>query len=300
MSWAVPPCPAEGVVSWNVGTACNYRCPYCTQRGKADRTLLARDPDAFLAAFARLPGRWEVKLSGGEPFVHPGLDRLAAGLAALGFRVSIVTNLSAPLARLASFVEAARGRVGVFSASLHPPHVPDPGPFLEKAAALAGLLDRAADRSLPRPSLCVTCVATREALPSLPALARRCAGAGLVFKVQPEKQASRVVAYSDEERALLLSLGGHNLSGEIEHRYLGRPCWAGARSIVLDEKGVAFRCYPARRARREGLGSFLSPSFRLAGSAAPCAYESCTCSVPISRGMMSRTPEEATRALPDG
>ena len=294
-----PPRPAEGVVSWNVGTACNYRCPYCTQRDKTDRTLLAGETERHLASFARLPGRWEVKLSGGEPFVHPGLDVIVSGLAALGHRVSVVTNLSAPRERLASFVAAARGRVGVFSASLHLPYVADVPAFAEKVRYVEALLCAAADPALPRPSVNVTTVATREALPRLLDLARLFADAGLRFKVQPEKQSSRVVAYSGEERALLLSLGGHNLTGEIEHRYLGRPCWAGALSMVLDERGEAWRCYPARKARRDRLGRFLEDGFAPADGPTPCTYESCHCSVPIARGMMARTPEETSHAVQD-
>ncbi|MBK8594737.1 MAG: radical SAM protein [Holophagales bacterium] len=294
-----PPRPVEGVVSWNIGTACNYRCPYCTQRDKRDRTSLAGETEGFLAAFARLPGRWEVKLSGGEPFVHPELDAFVAGLARLGHRISVVTNLSASRERLASFVAAAQGRVGVFSASLHLPYVPDLDGFVGKARFVEELVRTGADPSLPRPSLSVTAVATRDALPGLPGLARRFADAGLTFKVQPEKQNSRVIPYSEGERELLLALGGHNLTGEIEHRYLGRPCWAGALSMILDDKGEAWRCYPARKARRDRLGPFLGEGFALASGPTPCTYETCHCTVPIARGMMARSPEETSHALQD-
>jgi hypothetical protein len=85
------PRPEEGVVSWNINTACNYRCSYCTQRFKEDRGRWSRDTPRFLAAFARLTGRWEIKLSGGEPFVHPTLLEIVGGLAGLGHRVSVVT-----------------------------------------------------------------------------------------------------------------------------------------------------------------------------------------------------------------
>ena len=69
--WPAPPEPARGVISWNMNTSCNYRCGYCTQRFLDDRGRWASDLPRFLAAFARLPGAWEIKLSGGEPFVQP-------------------------------------------------------------------------------------------------------------------------------------------------------------------------------------------------------------------------------------
>jgi hypothetical protein len=271
-------------VSWNVNTTCNYRCTYCTQRFKDDRGRWSRDTPRFLAAFARLPGRWEIKISGGEPFVHPTLLEIVSGLAEQRHRVSIVTNFSASREKLEAFVEAARGRVGIFSCSLHLEYVADVDAFADKAAWLEHVLSTRADPSLPKPSVCVTTVATPAALDRLEDLARRFA---VPFKVQPEKQPDgRVLAYDERGRRVLLSFGGHNATGEIVHALRGRPCWAGARYFILDDLGVAWRCYPARRAKAERLGDFLDPSFRLADGPTPCLYDACNCTVPIARGMM--------------
>ena len=285
------PRPDEGVISWNVNTACNYRCSYCTQRFKDDRGRWSRDTPRFLAAFGRLPGRWEIKVSGGEPFVHPTLDEIVAGLVSLGHRISIVTNFSASRERLGDFVRAAAGRVGVFSCSLHLEYVDDVAAFRQKARWLADELARSADPALPPPHLCVTSVATRASLPALPALDRTFAEVGLSHKVQPEKQDGGVIDYAPAEVDALLQLGGHNRTGVIANDFEGRPCWAGARYFVLDDLGQAFRCYPARRARLEPLGDFLSPGFSLHDAPLPCRYRSCTCTVPIARGMMPREVE---------
>jgi len=284
----VPPTPRpeEGAVSFNINTACNYRCSYCTQRFKEDRGRWSRDTPRFLEAFARLPGRWEIKLSGGEPFVHPTLFEIVEGLSELGHRISVVTNFSAKREKLEAFVEAARGRVGVFSCSLHLEYVDDIEAFADQAAWLQGRLEARADPELPKPSVCVTSVATREALPRLPSIASIFASRGVVFKVQPEKQDRDVIRYTPEEEAAILSLGGHNATGEIEHDFGGLPCWAGSRYFILDDEGRAFRCYPARRYRVEVMGDFLSPDFRLAEGPSTCLYSSCNCTVPISRRMM--------------
>jgi len=282
------PRPEEGVVSWNVNTTCNYRCTYCTQRFKDDRGRWASETPRFLEAFARLPGRWEIKLSGGEPFVHPTLNELVSGLAGLGHRISVVTNFSATRDKLLGFVEAARGRVGVFSCSLHLDYVDDVAAFAEKARWLQGELAQRADSTLPAPHVNVTTVATEGALGRLDALAEVFRAAEVTFKVQPEKQDRDVVPYDDDARAVLLRHGGHNQTGVIEHRFEGRPCWSGARYFILDDLGEAFRCYPARRYRLERMGSFLDPSFRLDDEAKPCRYATCNCTVPIARGMMPR------------
>lgn len=305
--WAPPPLPEEGVVCWNINTACNYRCSYCTQRFKDDRGRWSRDTPRFLAAFARLEGPWEIKISGGEPFVHPTLLEIISGLAEQQHTVSIVSNLSASQERLAGFADAARGRVGTFSCSLHLEYVDDPRAFAEKAAWLSRELTARRVPGGPRPDVCVTTVATAAALPRLRDLAATFAEVGVTFKVQPERDDGVLRAYTEEERALLASLGGHNGTGALAHDFAGRPCWAGSRFFVMDDRGEVYRCYPARRRvittlqtsrgipsrERERtlghLGSFLDPAFRLEDGPRPCLYRLCYCTVPIARGMMSRS-----------
>lgn len=283
------PRPAEGVVSWNINTACNYRCSYCTQRFKEDRGRWSRDTPRFLRSFARLPGRWEIKLSGGEPFVHPTLDTIVAGLAGLGHRISVVTNFSASRAKLESFLAAAAGRLGIFSCSLHLEYVEDLDAFLERALWLSDRMAREADPELPAPHLCVTSVATRQRLPELSALAARFDSAGITFKVQPEKQDRDLIAYEPHEREQILALGGHNRTGALAFDFEGLPCWSGSRYFILDDQGQAFRCYPARRYKLEKMGNFLEDDFVLAEEPAPCRYRYCNCTVPIDRGMMPRS-----------
>ena len=291
------PCPAEGVVSWNLTTSCNLRCSYCTQRNKAGRGRPPRPADGFLAAFAQLPGRWEIKLSGGEPFSHPQFDYIVNNIANLGHRISVVTNFTAPPDRLSSFAAAARGHVGVFACSLHLEQVNDEtklAGFIDRACRFADELVAMADPALPRPNLCVTSVATKTALPRLPGLARRFAENGLAFKIQPEKQDRDVIAYSDAERATILALGGHNMTGNIEPCFRDRPCWAGSRYFILDDLGGAWRCYPARRNKTESLGDFTGDRFHLNNEPRPCLYDYCNCTVPIARGMMPRDTSHPT------
>jgi len=195
--WPVPPRPPEGVVMWNINTTCNYRCSYCTQRFLDDRTRWARDTPRFLEGFRRLPGRWEIKLSGGEPFLHPTLMEVVAGLADMGHRVSIVTNFSASIEKIDRFLEAAGTALRVFSASLHREYVAtehEETAFIGKARYVMARLPSGA-------SFHVTCVATRANLPVLPELVQRFAAVGIRLKVQPEKQQRDVIAYTAEEQA---------------------------------------------------------------------------------------------------
>lgn len=280
-----PRYPLSGVVSWNMNTTCNYRCSYCTQRFVDDRGQWARDLPRFVAAFLALPGDWEIKLSGGEPFRHPGFLDAVRALADGGLRVSVVTNLSAPAAELAAFAAATRARPGVLSASLHLEYA-EPLAFRDKLAAFAAVH---AGRTH------ATCVATRELLPRLPALVALYAEAGLELRAQPEKQDREVIAYTPAERDALLALGGHNGTGHVDPDLAGRPCWAGARYLVVDHRGEAYRCYPARRQRQERLGNLLDGTLRLRSAPAPCPYRYCNCTVPQQRGMVDTTGAPAAR-----
>jgi MoaA/NifB/PqqE/SkfB family radical SAM enzyme len=286
--YAAMPRPAEGVVTWNINTTCNYRCSYCSQRFLDDRRRWLRDGPAFLRGFAKLEGRWEVKISGGEPFLHPNLLEIVEGLRALDHGVSVVTNFSASREKLRAFLEAAGHRLRVFSASLHLEYADTPvemEAFIEKAVWTQEQLDEGA-------SFNVTSVATRANLPRLEALAAEFAARGLRFKVQPEKQDREVISYSEDEKRLILRLGGHNGLGVVAPSFKGRPCWAGARSFTLDDRGHAWRCYPARRYRAQFLGNFLDAGFKLARGPSACLYAYCNCTVPIERGMMPRDTAE--------
>lgn len=286
---SAPPYPLEGVVSWNMNTVCNYRCSYCTQRFLDDRKQWARDLPRFLDAFAALPGDWEIKLSGGEPFQHPGFLGAVRALTDAGRRVSVVTNLSASPETLAAFAEATAARPGVLSASLHLEYA-EPLAFRDK---LARIRDGYAG------SVVATCVATRESLPRLPELAALFREAGLTLRAQPEKQDRDVIAYTPEERAAIEALGGHNGTGLVEPSFEGRLCWAGARYLIVDHRGEAWRCYPARRRRTERLGNLLDGSFRLELEPRPCVYAWCNCTVPQQRGMVTGGRERAaTRGAP--
>jgi MoaA/NifB/PqqE/SkfB family radical SAM enzyme len=271
-----PRYPLEGVASWNMNTTCNYRCSYCTQRFVDDRGQWARDLPAFVSAFGKLAGDWEIKLSGGEPFRHPDFIEAVRALAEGRRRVSVVTNFASPLDELLAFADATRTRPGLISASLHLEYA-EPAAFLDKVRAV---------QAHHSGRVVVTCVATRANLPVLTALAAEFAGAGITFRVQPEKQDRDVIEYSGGEREQLIQLGGHNGTGEIAPSFAGQPCWAGARYFIVDHRGEAYRCYPARRQRREYLGNMLDGTFRLGTDAEPCRYSYCNCTVPQQRGMV--------------
>ncbi|OIP37151.1 MAG: hypothetical protein AUK47_13995 [Deltaproteobacteria bacterium CG2_30_63_29] len=272
--------PVTGVVSWNMNDTCNYRCTYCTQRFMPERTYRLKEFQAYLDAFAKLPGTWEIKLSGGEPFLQPGLDELVEGLVARGHLVSIQTNFSASPERLLSFLEAARGALHVFAASLHLEY-DAPESFVEKAAVVREFLTEGG-------SFCVTSVATPARLRHLhDEVAPFFAQHGITFKVQPEKVHGVLRDYSDEQLGMLRALGGHNQTGQVAPNFRGRLCYAGANYFIIKSSGEAYRCYPASRGTgpHNRLGSFLD-GIALLQEPRVCPFDHCGCTVPIQRGMI--------------
>lgn len=273
----------HGVVSWNINDTCNYRCSYCTQRFMPDRSghLTAAEIDAHVAAFRALPGAWEIKLSGGEPFQQPGLADIVTELVRAGHVISVQTNFSAPERRVLAFLEATRGVLHVFAASLH----------LEYASAAEMIARYAIVRPFVEAhgvSFCVTSVATPSRLRMLrDEVAPAFAAAGIRFKVQPEKVHGVMRAYTDEEREILIALGGHNGLGTIAADFQGRLCWAGSRYLVVKSSGKAYRCYPAARhgGRHAARGS-IADGFVLDDGPRACPYPHCHCTVPIERGMI--------------
>ncbi len=290
---AAPPWPdLQPTVEWQLCGVCNYDCSYCIQarakrKGAPDEATLAR----IVASLCTLPGRWEIKVSGGEPFAVPGLlERAVAGLLeGSAHDLSVLTNLSAPLPRLAAFCEALGERLRVTSASLHLESV-EPEAFFDKAAAYAELLQR----HNPRASLVVNAVLVPGHVAQHLDLRAAAARRGLRYFPQLMKLSrGGVYPYDAREAALLRDLCGED--GDLRRAnqvpcYQGLHCEAGRWYFVLDQGGEAWACRPAKRlaAGEPGaaLGRLTDGSFRRAARGGPCPYPRCPCTVPAARGVV--------------
>ena len=295
--WTVLGRQVHGVVSWNMNDVCNYRCSYCTQRHMGDRSGQLEDVETTLESLRCLPGHWEFKLSGGEPFRQTGLDEIVAGLVSMGHSISIQTNFSASESKLRSFLESSRGALHVFSASLHLEFATLES-FVEKYQIIK-------EYEALGVRFHVTSVGVPDQLEKLrdevkPFFDRH----GIELKVQPEKIRGYVREYSESEKDILLEFGGHNQTGKIEHNFQGKLCYSGANYIVIKSDGQAHRCYPASRVggRFASLGS-LSEGIKLNDGPRICPYTYCNCTVPIQRGMIEGFPKNASERQtgdPDG
>lgn len=278
-------------VEWNLAGGCNYDCSYCIQsrrnrRGTVDPSV-ARAALAFLAG---LPGEWEVKISGGEPFAHPAFTGTVVPtlMGETRHRVSVLTNFSADPRALFRFAAATRGRLSVFSTSFHPEFT-DALEFARKAAWFENLLE--ADARL---------VVNQVVLPGRVADAARSRAVfeerGLRWFPQLYKRDGGVASYPDEDD--LRTLLGDDVrprDANTAPSYRGRTCWAGVDYLVLDPEGVAWSCRTARRHGRGRLGSAAGASVRRRGAPRPCPFTICPCTVPANRGMIEGVDAAAAR-----
>ena len=240
-------------------------------------------------------------MSGGEAFAHPlFLTHVVPWLVAhTPHQLSVLTNLSATEAELDHFVALTRGRLRVFSASLH----------LESTTveAFGAKLRRLADRVDPS----VRVVANQVLLPGREAEAARCRdhleALGLswfpqLYKVKrdrlpgapkraPGEEPFTVAPYPDEAALAALLHGADGpRAANLAPSDRGRLCRAGVDYLVVDKDGEAWRCRSAKRHQQGGLGNVYEGTLRRWEAPRTCPYELCPCTVPAHRGMIEGVP----------
>lgn len=271
-------------VEWQVCGVCNYDCSYCIQSPKTRVGHPSYDQiTRFLGFFRELPGQWEVKMTGGEPFAFKAfIERIVPGLIGdTAHTVSVLTNLSAPVSVLDRFAALTRGRLGIVSASLHLEHT-SPEVFIEKALRLREQMDPAA-------RLVINSVLVPGRLEAIGDARDAVEQAGLKFFPQVMKANGGVIEYEADDQRRVTDLVGISPSprkANMAPSYKGRRCWAGAEYFVLTQDGEAWSCRTARRHREGSLGNVLTGKVVLRDGPAVCTYAICPCTVPANRGMI--------------
>ncbi len=290
----------QPTVEWQVNGHCNYDCIYCIQ-SRASRVGVPDEKTVkgIVSGFARLPGVWEIKMSGGEPFAFRGFTSLVIPelIERTRHNVSVLTNFSAPIDVLERFCKTTGERLRITSASLHP-DTADVDEFIDKAIAYREL--RA--QYNPRSSFVVNVVLVPGAVANHLVYRDRLRDDNLRYFPQLMKIKGGVYPYGDEERALIEELtGGSHDPREVNRapNYQGLHCEAGAWYFTVDQTGEAYVCRSAKRFLeiddRGRLGNIATEDFALRAKGGACPYPICPCTVPVNRGIVRLSPDYANR-----
>jgi MoaA/NifB/PqqE/SkfB family radical SAM enzyme len=239
--------------------------------------------EGALSTFTRLEGRWEFKISGGEPFLLRRLPEVANRLARAGHLVSVLTNLSAPVRVLEDFISAAGAALRTFSCSLHREETTEDD-FLEKATAVRRALE-----GWPKATFVVNSVVVPGTVEVVGESRRRFEAAGLKFYPQLMRKDGRAVTYDEADtRALATHFDDLVGPGQMNRGFAlkGRLCHAGAKYFIVHPRGDAFSCYPGKRFGDGHLGNVFQGALTLRAGPTPCPYDVCPCTLPQNRGII--------------
>ncbi len=293
-------------VEWQVNGLCNYDCTYCIQSRKYRVGMPEQEVvDRIIDGYASLPGQWEIKMSGGEPFAYHGLMKwVIPGLVErTPHLISTLTNLSAPLKVLERFCTLTGPRLRITSASLHLEYV-DLEAYIDKALAYRELRRQ----HNPHSSFVINSVVVPGKVRQQLQVKEAIESQGLRYFPQLMKIKGGVFPYTARDRKLIERLTGGSQDPTKVNRapsYKGLWCEAGAWYFVVDQRGEAWICRTGKRLAIKDddeddeayLGNLAQGTFSLRKAGARCPYPICPCTVPANRGIVRRPGMEAPHGI---
>jgi len=287
-----PPFPdLEPTVEWQVNGHCNYDCPYCIQ-SKASRVGFPGDATvkAIINQFANLPGQWEIKMSGGEPFAFKGFINLVIPelVSKTRHKISVLTNFSAPLNVLERFCKLTSERLRITSASLHP-DTANVDEFIEKAIAYRQFREQ----HNPNSSFVVNVVLVPGNVKNHFSYRQQIEAEGMRYFPQLMKIKGGVYPYQESEYQMIEQLTDGSRDPRKVNRapnYEGVHCESGAWYFTVDKNGEAYSCRTGKRFLdvndEARMGNLVDGTFSLRSNGGPCPYPICPCTVPANRGII--------------
>ena len=245
---------------WFTTMACNFKCKYCWEvqaqhHGdfKAEKFKPAQE---WIEAWTRLrPGILDI--TGGEPFLQPGLLEIIEAITAAGARVAMTTNLSHPIL---DFVRRIRpDQVFSITASYHPTENGTREHPMNQDIFIGRLL-------LLREfgfNFTVNIVAWPEQLWLIPKYIELFDAHKMRYHIDPySSMAYHPWEFTEAEKIALRQWVTSNRP--IDREDIGPVlCSGGIDHISVQPDGTAWRCILERQQRLNPLGNILDPEFEL-------------------------------------
>lgn len=269
---------------WNMTRKCNFRCEYCYfphDNTPVTETLPVERIREFLDATGRT---WTVRLTGGEPFIYPGINDICVSLAEKHI-VGIDTNLSVS-SKIREFAERMDpARVENFYAALHieeRERVKGVDAFIKNARLLMDKGFKVIVNYVVHPTLegrfhDDVAFFAEHGVPITPRPFRG------------EHEGRRYPeAYGDRAQAIFAD---HPEQGKkIAFNFQGVPCTAGNTLLRMEADGTIFRCPGDKTV----LGNVMD-EVTLTEGATPCIKGRCPC-----RGLDHVRLDDAQKIMVDG
>lgn len=236
--------------------ACQYKCPYCWERGddrfKAETFRPAKE---WADALNRLDPKI-LDLTGGEPFIMPGFMDLLAMLKP-SIRVAITTNLSFDVD---AFLKDPKIYTQIFhmTLSFHPSQGVDVDDFSFKALKLRS-------KGIP---ISVNFVAHPSQVEMIPKLKKHFDGLGVHFHVDPFSF-SGTIQYTEAQQAIL---NEYIQKDRLPDALQGEThlCDGGQYHLNIQPSGDAYRCILDKHLDLPSVGNIFDSNFTLYSQTTEC------------------------------
>lgn len=270
--------PHRVFFTWDVHYRCNYKCSYCNaQKPEQEDFIEARylRVDKWVEIWSEIYNKYgscEIQLTGGEPFIYPGIIDLITQLSKI-HTLEFSTNLSWDVEPFLKNIAPDRARVGV---SFHPEFA-DFNLFLDKALKLknSGF------------EVWVNYVAHPSILEGMPEYKCAVENSGMHFSILPFtgvfKNRSYPEGYLDSERQIMDTEDKVNIVnkktmlwkvGEQKNATKGKLCRMGQMYAKIHPNGQAYRCCGMGSST---LGNLVDGTFELLDEPLSCECGQCPC-----------------------
>ena len=252
-------------VVWYSTMKCNNRCPYCLAFQVDDPMIKVpfREWREWADVWNRFEGELLLDITGGEPFLVPGMVDLINGLND-SIKVAVTTNTRCDLTRFVQ--EVSPEKCISVTASLHPSAPANTEQFLGKILLLKNRGFR----------VIVNFVAYPEQLWMIPWFKEQVEGCGVPFHVDPYGPGpKRPYTLSSEEEAFLRRYVGADRSDFFNHEPVLYCCSGGMNFLSVLPDGSAYTCVTKRYVKENFVGNVFDEAFRLFEKPIRCKAVSC-------------------------
>jgi len=252
---------------WFVTMACNFKCKYCWEVQAQERGEFKPEPfqpaEKWIAAWKRLAPEI-LDITGGEPFLQPGLVDIISELGSSGTRLAMTSNLSHPLMEFVRNVSP--NHLFSITASYHPSQNGDRANPMNVDVFLGRLLFL---REFGF-NVTVNIVTWPEQIWLIPKWIELFHDVHK-FRVHVDPYSSIAYypwEYTGAERT---AIAKWVTEGRKPSEYRGRVlCSGGQNHLSVQPDGSAWRCILERQQMLNPIGNIFDESFSLLGERLPC------------------------------